>query len=79
MKLDTNVKIVFDAMIQAVIDRADPDDPLIARATAKDFLYDMKYYEIKDWSNNISLKVNPRVIKFNPADYSFTIEEQEDV
>lgn len=79
MKVDDDVRIVYQAMIKAVIERSDPDDLESAEQSAMDALRDMTYGTIQQWSFNITLDDDPLVIVFNPDNYSFTLDSTEDV
>ena len=70
--------IVFDAMVQAVINRADPDDPKMAHAIANDYINGMKWHMIVEWSNDIVRKDYPLCVKFDPDNYTFYLASTED-
>jgi len=73
--------VVYNAMIQAVIDRSDPDrGKASAKITAMDYLEEMQYGEIKNWAILITEK--SMIVVFDPSDYSFhleTIEEDAEI
>lgn len=73
MKANDNLRIVFNAMVKAVIDRSDPDDLESAEQSAMDSLRNMTYDTIEKWAFNITLDDDPLVIVFNPDNYSFTL------
>lgn len=79
MKVDDDVRIVYQAMIKAVFERSDPDDLESAEISAMDSLRNMTYGTIQQWSFNITLDDDPLVIVFNPDNYSFTLDSTEDV
>lgn len=79
MKVDDDVRIVYQAMIKAVFERSDPDDLESAEQSAMDALRGMTYGTIQQWSFNITLDDDPLVIVFNPDNYSFILDSTEDV